>query len=54
MYAAKYYAKPNHAFSKWACENGYLFLSVIDVFRPALNGDFRPPLTIEGIYYGYH
>lgn len=39
------HTKPNHAFSKWACENGYLFLSVIDVFRPALSDNLPPFLT---------
>ena len=54
MYAAKHYANPNHVFRKRACENRYLFLSVNDDFHQALSGNFRPPLTIEGIYYGYH
>lgn len=38
-------ANPNHAFSKWACESGYLFLSVIEVFRPALSDNLHLFLT---------
>ena len=45
MYAAKYYANPNHVFRKRACESGYLFLSVIEVFRPALSGNLHLFLT---------
>lgn len=29
------YVKHNHAFSKWACENGYLFCLLLTIFtRP--------------------
>ena len=47
MYAAKYYANPNHVFRKWACENGYLFLSVIDDFHLALSGNLHLFLTLK-------
>lgn len=45
MYATKYYANPKHVFRKWACESGYLFLSVIEVFRPALSDKLHLFLT---------
>lgn len=45
MYAAKYYANPNHVFRKRACENRYLFLSVIDDFHQALSDNLHLFLT---------
>lgn len=39
------YVNPNHVFSKWACESCYLFLSVIEVFRPALSDNLHLFLT---------